>query len=60
MLYVLGCARKNSITKLEMQQKKATRHIKHLKYKTDTLEHFQQPQYLKLPDLIIFNQAVFI
>ena len=48
------------IIKLEIQRKKAIRHIKNLKYNSHTSEHFQQLQYLKLPDLITFNQAVFI
>ena len=57
---VWGCARPNLINKLEVQQKKSIRHIKHLKYNSHTAEHFKELEYLKLSDLITFNQSVFV
>ena len=57
---IWGCARPKIINKLVVQQKKAIRHINKLKYNFHTSEAFKQLGYLKIPDLISFNQAVFI
>ena len=57
---VWGCARPNILNKLFIQQKKAIRHVKHLKFNAHTSASFKQLEYLKLQDLIQFNQAVFI
>ena len=60
MVQLFGAVLGKNSTKLEIQQKKNIRHIKYLKYNFHTSEHYHQLQYLKLPDLITFNQAVFI
>ena len=57
---VWGSAKQTILSKLEIQQKKAIRHINNLKYNSHTAESFQNLQYLKLYDLIKFNQAIFI
>ena len=57
---VWGSAKQNILNKLEIQQKKAIRHIKYLKYNSHTSESFKELQYLKFYDLISFNQAIFI
>ena len=56
---VWGCARSQSLHKLEVQQKKAIRHIKNLRYNAHTGDHFKQLEYLQIRDLISFNQAIF-
>ena len=57
---VWGCAKQNVLNKLVIQQKKAIRHIFNLKYNSHTSESFSKLQYLKLNDLISFNQSIFI
>ena len=46
--------------KLEIQQKKAIRHVNNLKYNSHTKEAFKLHGFLQLHDLISYNQAVFI
>ena len=48
------------LSKLEIQQKKAIRHVNHLKYNAHTKEAFKMHGFLQLFDLISDNQAVFI
>ena len=57
---VWGSAKSNILSKLEIQQKKAIRHVNNLKYNAHTNESFKQHGYLQLFDLISYNQAVFI
>ena len=45
---------------MKFSKKKSIRHIKHLKYNSHTAEHFKELEYLKLSDLITFNQSVFV
>ena len=56
---VWGCAKSQSLHKLEVQQKKAIRHVKNLRYNSHTGDHFKQLEYLQIRDLISFNQAMF-
>ena len=56
---VWGCAKTNILKKLEVQQKKAIRHIHHLKTNAHTALSFKKSEYLKLNDLISYNQAIF-
>ena len=57
---VWGSAKSNILSKLEIQQKKAIRHVNNLKYNSHTKEAFKQHGFLQLFDLISYNQAVFI
>ena len=57
---VWGCAKPRLLHKLEVQQKKAIRHIKHLRYNAHTGDHFRKLQYLTVRDLISFDQAIFL
>ena len=57
---VWGCAKPSMLMKLEIQQKKAIRHVNNLKYNTHTKKAFKQHGFLQLHDLISYNQAVFI
>ena len=57
---VWGSAKQNILNKIDIQQKKAIRHVSNLKYNSHTAESFKQHKYLKLYDLISFNQAIFI
>ena len=57
---VWGSAKSNILSKLEIQQKKAIRHVNNLKYNAHTKEAFKQHGFLQLFDLILYNQAVFI
>ena len=56
---VWGCAKPNILKKLEVQQKKAIRHIHHLKTNAHTAVSFKKSEYLNLNDLISYNQAIF-
>ena len=49
---VWGCAKPNMLHELQVQQKKAIRHIRHLKYNAHTAETFQQLDFLQLNHLI--------
>ena len=57
---VWGCAKPSMLAKLEIQQKKAIRHVNNLKYNSHTKEAFKLHGFLQLYDLISYNQAVFI
>ena len=57
---VWGCAKPNILNKLQVQQNKAIRHVQHLKYNSHTSDSFKQLKYLKLSDLISYNQSIFI
>ena len=57
---VWGCAKPNILNKIEILQKKAIRHVCNLKYNSHTSEYFKKLSYLKLYDLISFNQAIFM
>ena len=55
-----GSAKPSILTKLEIQQKKAIRHICLLKYNAHTKEAFQKHNFLQINNLISYNQAIFI
>ena len=57
---VWGSAKYSILSKLDIQQKKAIRHVNKLKYNAHTKEAFKMHGYLKLFDLISYNQAIFI
>ena len=57
---VWGSAKSSMLSKLEVQQKKAIRHVNYLKYNAHTKEAFKQHGFLQLFDLISYNQAVFV
>ena len=59
-LIVWCSAKQNILNKLDIQQKKAVRHITNLKYYSQTAESFKNLNYLKFYDLISFNRAIFI
>ena len=56
---VWGCAKQSYIKKLEIQQKKAVRHIFNLKFNSHTAEAFRDLEYLQINDLISLNQSIF-
>ena len=56
---VWGCAKPKYIHKLEVQQKKAVRHIFHLRYNSHTAETFKELEYLRVDDLVSLNQSIF-
>ena len=57
---VWGSAKSSMLSKLEIQQKKAIRHICLLKYNAHTKEAFKKHNFLQINDLISYNQAIFI
>lgn len=57
---VWGCSKPSVLSKIVILQKKAIRHVCSLKYNSHTSEYFKRLNYLKLYDLISFNQAVFM
>ena len=56
---IWGCAKPSILKKLEIQQKKAIRHIHTLKNNAHTAISFKKLEYLKIHDLISYNQAIF-
>ena len=56
---VWGCAKPKFIHKLEVQQKKAIRHIFNLRYNSHTAETFKELEYLRVDDLVSLNQSIF-
>ena len=56
---VWGCTKQSYIKKLEIQQKKAVRHIFNLKFNSHTAEAFRDLEYLQINDLISLNQSIF-
>ena len=54
-----GCAKPRLLHKLEVQQRKAIRHINHLRFNAHTGDHFRKLEYLTVRDLISFDQAIF-
>ena len=57
---VWGSAKPRLLHKLEVQQRKAIRHIKLLGYNAHTGDHFRKLEYLTVRDLISFDQAIFL
>ena len=56
---VWGCAKSKFLHKLEVQQKKAVRHIFNMRYNSHTAETFKELEYLRVDDLVSLNQSIF-
>ena len=56
---VWGCAKPKYLHKLEVQQKKAVRHIFNQRYNSHTAETFKELGYLRVDDLVSLNQSIF-
>ena len=55
---VWGCSKLSILSKIEILQKKAIRHVYNLKYNSHTSDFFKRLNYLKLYGLIYFIQTI--